>query len=173
MTVISNTTVISNFAVIGQLDALRRLFGTLYISSEVFGEVRAGLDEGYSFYAGMDEVLDASNPAGWLRLTSVAAGPEMATYVALPRRLHGGEASCLAIAHHRGWLLLTDDHTARQQARDLGIRLSGTLGCLVLMVQRGLVDLAQANDWLKTMSEHNYRCPLDRLDDLVSGFSAP
>jgi predicted nucleic acid-binding protein len=168
MTVISNTTVIANFAVIGQIDALRRLFGTLYISSEVYGEARAGVDEGYSFYSGLDQALDASNPDGWLRLTSVAAGPEMATYVTLPRRLHGGEASCLAIARHRGWLLMTDDHTARRQARDMGIRLTGTLGCLVLMVQRGLVQLGEANAWLKAMTEHNYRCPVDRLDDLVA-----
>lgn len=31
MSVISNTTVISNFASINQLDLLRRLFGALYI----------------------------------------------------------------------------------------------------------------------------------------------
>ena len=35
MTVISNTTVISNFAGIGQLDLLRQLYQTLNISTEV------------------------------------------------------------------------------------------------------------------------------------------
>ncbi|MBV5274010.1 MAG: hypothetical protein JZU52_10320 [Lamprocystis purpurea] len=39
MTVIVNTTVISNFAVIGQLDILRRLFGSVMIArlSSSFG----------------------------------------------------------------------------------------------------------------------------------------
>jgi predicted nucleic acid-binding protein len=49
MTVIANTTVISNFASINQLDLLRRLFGALYISTEVYEETRIGLEEGYQF----------------------------------------------------------------------------------------------------------------------------
>ena len=47
MSVIANTTVISNFASINQLDLLRRLFGALYISTEVYEEIRIGLVEGY------------------------------------------------------------------------------------------------------------------------------
>ena len=51
MTVIVNTTVISNFAAIGQLDILRRLFGSVTIAMEVYDEVMAGLDEGDEFYS--------------------------------------------------------------------------------------------------------------------------
>lgn len=39
MSVISNTTVISNFASIGQLDVLRQLLGSLAISTEVYHEI--------------------------------------------------------------------------------------------------------------------------------------
>ena len=49
MSVISNTTVISNFASINQLDPLRRLFGALYISTEVYEEIRIGLEKATSF----------------------------------------------------------------------------------------------------------------------------
>lgn len=51
MSVISNTTVISNFASIGQLDVLRQLFGSLSISTEVYHEIQVGLEEGYRFYS--------------------------------------------------------------------------------------------------------------------------
>ena len=50
MNVITNTTVLSNFAVIGQLDLLRQLYGVIYIPIEVYEEMQAGLEEGYRFY---------------------------------------------------------------------------------------------------------------------------
>ena len=111
--------------------------------------------------------MNAPESHGWLRLTGLNDGPELATFVALPRRLHGGEASSLAIALHRNWLLMTDDDTARRQAEAMGIRYTGTLGCLVLMVRRGLVVVDEANAWLRAMIERNYRSPVDRLDDLL------
>ena len=50
MSVIVNTTVISNFASIGQLSLLERLYGVLYVSVEVHQEIQLGLEEGYRFY---------------------------------------------------------------------------------------------------------------------------
>ncbi len=50
MSIIANTTVISNFACIGQSDLLRQLHREIYISAEVYEEIQAGLDEGYLFY---------------------------------------------------------------------------------------------------------------------------
>ena len=46
MSVIANTTVLSNWAAIEEVDVLRKLFARLYVSTEVYEEVRAGLDEG-------------------------------------------------------------------------------------------------------------------------------
>jgi predicted nucleic acid-binding protein len=48
----------------------------------------------------------------------------------LPSRLHRGEASSLAIARQRNWLMLTDDHDARQEAMRQGIVVSGSIWCL-------------------------------------------
>jgi predicted nucleic acid-binding protein len=64
-------------------------------------------------------------------------------------RLHQGEASCLAIARHRGWILLSDDRAARDEGIRLVIIVSGSVGCLVLAVERGLGTLEQANTWLQ------------------------
>jgi predicted nucleic acid-binding protein len=85
----------------------------------------------------------------------------------LPSRLHQGEAACLAIAQHRSWTLLTDDWLARREAERLGIRKSGSIGCLVLAVERGLCTLEQANSWLTEMIQHNYRSPVADLTPLL------
>jgi predicted nucleic acid-binding protein len=134
MSVIANTTVVSNFASISQLHLLHQLFGALYISTEVYEEIQSGLEEGYQFYAGIDQMTHPFVHDGWIRLTSMAHEAEIGLYGELPSHLHQGEASCLVIARQRGWLLLTDDRAARDEGIRLGIMVSGSLGCLVQLV---------------------------------------
>jgi predicted nucleic acid-binding protein len=169
MSVIANTTVISNFASIGQLDILRQLFGTLYIPIEVYDEIRIGLEEGYLFYAPIEQLVHPIVDEGWIRLTSMTHEEELRLYGGLPSRLHRGEASCLAIARYRSWNLLSDDHAARHEAGRRGVRVSGSVGCLVHAVERGLCTLQQANTWLGEMIQHGYRSPVMDLAPLLSG----
>lgn len=168
MSTIANTTVISNFARIGQLALLHHVYGVLHISTDVYIEIQAGLDEGYAFYSGIEHHIYPLADDGWIHLTSMAATEELRRFAAMPRGLHEGEASSLAIAAHRGWTLLTDDRTARREAVRLGIRLSGSVGCLVLGVEHGQCTLAAANGWLHTMIQHGYYAPLSDLTSLVS-----
>ena len=90
MSVIANTTVISNFSSINQLDLLRRLYGVLFISTDVYEEVQAGIEEGYQFYAGTDQWIHPLVTEGWIRLTSMADEEELRLFGELPSRLHGG-----------------------------------------------------------------------------------
>jgi predicted nucleic acid-binding protein len=85
----------------------------------------------------------------------------------LLQSLHQGEAVCLVIAYHRGWVLLTDDLAARQEAVRLNVRKSGSVGCLVLAVERGLCTLEEANRWLARMIAQNYRSPVTDLTPLL------
>lgn len=167
MSVIANTTVISNFASIGQLELLQPLYTTLYISTEVYVEVLDGIDEGYSFYAGIGSVLHPFSDSGWIHLTSVTGHEELRLFGAMPAHLHPGEASCIAISHYRGWQFLTDDLAARRFANNLGVRVSGTLGCLVLATERSLCGLGQANGWLTQMIRHGFRSPVLDLARLL------
>jgi len=116
MSIISNTTVLSNFAAIDALDKLRELYEQVYLSTEVYKEIERGLEEGYTFYSGIESILHPIHENGWLRLTSLGNDKEIEIFSGMPGRLHAGEASSLAIAQHRGWLLLTDDKAARRQA---------------------------------------------------------
>jgi predicted nucleic acid-binding protein len=167
VSVIANTTVISNFASIGQLDLLRQIFGSLYVSTEVYKEIQVGLEEGYQFYEGIDRLIHPHAPQGWIFLTGLVDEQELRTFSDLPSRLHYGETSSIAIAQHRDWLFLTDDFMARGHAAQSGIRISGSVGCLVLAVERGLCDQEQANAWLQQMIRQGYHSPVSDLTSLL------
>ena len=85
----------------------------------------------------------------------------------MPRQLHAGEASFLAIARRRNWLLLTDDKAARRHAAELKVAVSGTLGCLVLGIERNLWTLEQANGWLARIIAFGFHSPVTDLADLT------
>jgi predicted nucleic acid-binding protein len=167
MTVIANTTLISNFAAVGRLDVLHDLLGEVYISTEVYAEIQDGRAEGYSFYEGIESYLHPVAPTGWLRLTSLQGDDELRLFNQLPTALHRGEASCLAVAAQRGWAFLSDDARARQAARELGVSLSGTLGVLVQAIRANLLSLDEANRLLGQMIQAGYRSPYDNLADLI------
>ena len=167
MSVIANTTVVSNFAVIEQLDILRQLYKTIHISVEVYEEIQTGLEEGYAFYTAVEQQIYPVVKSGWIKLVSMTDEQELNLFSQLPSRLHLGEASSLAIAYHRDWLFMTDDRAARNQAKRLGIRLSGSVGNLVSAVEHQICTLEQANDWLNQMIEQDYKSPVNDLSSLI------
>lgn len=167
MTVIANTTVLSNFASIGELDFLHRLYRTLYISTHVYEEIQAGLNEGYRFYEGIEKLIYPLSEKGWIRLIGLDTSEEIRLFAEMPKQLHSGEASCLAIAGVRQWLFLSDDATARRIGIRRGVAVSGTIGSLVLGVERGECSLTTANGWLMQLITIGYRSPLADLSSLV------
>ncbi|MCP3959968.1 MAG: DUF3368 domain-containing protein [bacterium] len=167
MSVISNTTVLSNFAGIGALDLLRKLYGEIYLSTDVYQEIQRGLEEGYSFYAGIDAITHPRAEDGWLRLTTLTGQTEVELFSALPSQLHAGEASSLAIAQNRRWLFLTDDNAARKLALRREVALSGTLGCLAIGVERKLWALEEANRWLRGIIDSGFHSPVADLAELL------
>ena len=124
------------------------------------------MQEGYRFYEGLEEQVHPLAD-GWLRLTGLRDEHELRAFAAVPRSF-GGEAACLAIALRRRWVVLTDDRGTREAAR-LGLPVSGTVGCLVLAVERGLCSVEQANGWLEAMIVVGYRSPVTDLTTLVRG----
>jgi predicted nucleic acid-binding protein len=167
MSVISNTTVLANFAAIASLERLQELFGEVFLSTDVYQEIQHGLEEGYTFYSGIEEFLHPLREDGWLRLTSLNSESEMLIFSGLPGQLHAGEASCLAIAQQRKWLFLTDDKAARREAKTRNIAVSGTIGTLVLGVERDLWTLEQANELLGRIIAAGFYSPFTDLAGLV------
>lgn len=167
MTVISNTTVVSNFAAVNRLELLNLLFGDLHIPVGVYQEVLAGAEEGYLFNNAILQAISSNQSDGWLRLVSPQTEDELNQLAHFPRSIHRGEAECLTIAQNRGWLLLTDDRLARKLARASGISISGTLGCLAIAVERELISLPEGNALLNDMLKQGYRSPVRDLSDLL------
>lgn len=163
MSVIANTTVLSNFAAIRQLDLLHLIYPQFAISTDVYAEIEDGALAGYRYLADVEQYVWPFAPDGWIVLTSLATEAEIAHMVALPPRLHRGEASSLAIAAQRGWLFLTDDRSARTVAQAQGVRISGTLGCLLRGIQQHHWSGEEANQWLSLMIAQGYHSPVDDL----------
>lgn len=167
MSFVVDTTVLSNFAAIGQLDILRQIFGVLYLPLEVYSEIEDGLDGGYQFYEPIERMVHPFVDGGWLHLALVSDEEELRFLRALPSGLHRGEAAAISIAVNRSWVLLTDDRAARSEAARWGVQCSGTIGCLVAAVERGLSSIDEANAWLRDMIAHGYHSPLPDITALL------
>jgi len=166
--VVSNTTVLSNFAGADRLDMLAALFGTIFIPTEVQQEIHRGLAEGYEFYRAVESVVRPPVADGWIRLTSLKDPEELSLLADMPGRLHAGEAACLAMAQHRDWLFLTDDKAARKVAAERRVRLSGSLGCLVLGVGRRLWTEEEANGVLASLVQIGFFSPVVDIRELIA-----
>jgi len=165
MSRILDNTVLSNFCLVDRLDLLRALFGKLYVTYEVREEVLRGIDEGYAFMRRAEEEIGIGGKA-WLELIGFESPAEERTFRDSLGKLGYGEASCLAIAQHRGWLVLTDDLTARRALRQAGLEVAGTLAILKLAVEKGLISLAEGNELLRRMIEGGYHSPYDNLEEI-------
>jgi predicted nucleic acid-binding protein len=62
-----------------------------------------------------------------------------------------------------------EDRAARSEAAGWGVQCSGTIGCLVAAVERGLSSIDEANAWLRDMVAHGYRSPLPDITALIKG----
>lgn len=161
MSVIADTTVLSNFASIRHLQVLKEIFGVVYITPQVYEEIRAGLRAGYLYYQDVEEGLKE----GWLKF-AVLTEEEMETCRQFLQKLGAGEASALAVASHRDWLLVTDDLRARKTAKKRNVKFAGTIGCLIRAVRTRICTMEQANAWLAEMIETGYYSPVTRLENL-------
>jgi predicted nucleic acid-binding protein len=157
--VVLDNTVLSNFATVNRPELVMRLWpGQVYTTAAVVSEYRSG-------------VRTRSLPAlAWTDLPTVDLTEEEASFGdTLPPRLRPGERTCIAVAMHRDSGLATDDRDAREVAQRLGVRVTGTLGILVLAVEQHELTLDQANELLSRMVAAGYRSPVASLDALIEG----
>ncbi|UBF26191.1 DUF3368 domain-containing protein [Kovacikia minuta CCNUW1] len=121
MTIVSNTSPISNLAKVGQLDLVQQIYRVILIPSAVYEEL---LDE----RAG-ETVITAVQSAVWLEIHSVQ-NQELVNQ--LRDRVNVGEAEAIALAVEvKAARLLIDERLGRQAATDLGLRITGVLGILL------------------------------------------
>jgi predicted nucleic acid-binding protein len=152
-----DTTVLSNFAHARRSDLLQAALGAdAFTTPAVMAE----------FHAGEERRLVPVCDWHWLPVLELTPD-EIKLAAQLRQQLGAGEAQCLAVAVSRGITFLSDDFAARRMASQHGVRVSGTLGVLLHLVQTGELALAEADDLLLTFVTHGYRSPVASLRQLL------
>jgi predicted nucleic acid-binding protein len=163
-----DTTVLSNFAAINQLHLLESFYqGQACTTLLVVEEIQRGARAGYSYLQPVEKIFSPLFSTGWLPVLSLQSANEQALFIEMTYSLGPGEASCLALAITHHITLGSDDLAARRMANTHGIKLTGTLGILVRLVQEQQLELESANSSLAQMIALRYRSPVARLDDLI------
>lgn len=150
MIVISNSTPLIALSRINKFDLLREYFGEIHIPKEVFNEV---VTRGGNL-SGAEEVASAE----WIKVENT--GDKIAVE-SLSITLDKGEAEAIVLAREMNALLIIDDGDGRRTAESLGLKITGTLGILLLAREDGKLDLKTAIDDLMAagfrLSEKEYK----------------
>ena len=127
MLIVSDTSPISNLAIIGRLDFLKRLHEVALIPSAVWTELsRLRQTEGRN-------AIQMARDEGWLKV-------EQVTKILPPiENLDPGETEAIALAIAQGTTLLIDESKGRQAARDRGVQVVGAVGILIAARKKGWI----------------------------------
>ena len=144
MTIVSNTSPISNLAQVSHIDLLQKFYKTVLIPTVVYDELldsRAG-----------EKIIKAVQSASWLEVQLVQNQKLVGE---LRNILNLGEAEAIALAVEvNATRLLIDERLGRQEASVRGLRITGVFGILLTAKQQGLITavkpvvddlIAQAN----------------------------
>jgi predicted nucleic acid-binding protein len=122
MIIVSNSTPLIALSKIGKLELLREYFGVVHIPKEVYDEV---VTRGKNLFGAM-EVKNAD----WIKVEEVR---NKIAVESLLGYIGQGEAEAIIVAKERNTkLLLIDDSDGRQIAERLGLKITGTIGILLL-----------------------------------------
>lgn len=127
--VIANTTPLVNFAEIDRLGLLRDLFREIVVPKAVVAELQA-----------KRTVFPKAAEVPREAFIRIEEAPNAALSTSLARELHSGEAECIALALAQpSALLLMDELAARSIAEYHAIMFIGSVGCLKLAKEAGLI----------------------------------
>jgi len=143
MLIVSNTSPISNLAVIGRLEFLQRRYGLIRIPSAVADELGA-----LTHPAGVQHIQSALANR-WLVIEPVAR----TSFRPLPFPLDPGETAAIALAcQFKADVLLMDEKRGREAARHCGLVVAGALGELIH---------AKLSGWIPNVQDEIQRLRLD------------
>ncbi len=120
MIVVSDTSPVLSLTLVGQLDLLRQLYGSIMIPEAVRDEL---IVDGAAYHNG-DEVIQQN----WIHIRTVT---NLIVLKLLQRELDRGEAEALALAIDlKADLILLDEFKARRLADDLDLPHTGVIDLL-------------------------------------------
>jgi len=126
--VVNSTPIISLYD-IGRLDILSKMYSTIYIPHGVYEEVCVGGD--------INKNTLLSFPNFLIRGVSNDGAKKY-----FKTALHKGEVEVMILADElRADICIIDDKLAREYAKHLGLKFTGTLGVLIKAKERGLIEM--------------------------------
>jgi len=150
---IADTCLLSNFARSGHWELLKRLFPEgMWTTSRVILEVERGVAK----YPELRCILDAV-PAKWLKVVEELETKEVQEMKRLGTRhagiRRGADASLLAVAKVRGWILLTDDAGLCEVAKQEGVKFLKSADLLRCAVHWKFLSRSQARQVKEDIAE--------------------
>ena len=151
--VIADSSPLNYLTIIGAVDVLHRLYGTVIVPQQVILEL---IDP-----AAPEDVLKwASDLPNWIDLRETVIGDDDMSH------LDPGERAAIVLAQSEpGALLLIDETAGRVEASRRGIRNTGTLGVLRAAALKDYIDLPIA---LTRLLETNFRISMELVTALLA-----
>jgi predicted nucleic acid-binding protein len=133
MIIVSDTSALSNLALVDCLWLLEAIYQTVIIPDVVASELAAA----------SNPTISAILQLGWIQTQSVT-NSQLAHQLQQERGLDAGEANAIALALElQADDLLIDERLGRQEAVRLGLSIIGILGILLVAKQRSLIPQVQ------------------------------
>lgn len=132
MIVISDSTPIISLIKIECLDVLEKLYKNIIIPKAVYNELIINVD--------YQDEIDIIKGCTFLEIKNVE---ENLSVLLLQRqlKLDFGESEAIVLANNiNADLIIIDERKARRIAKDIGLKVTGTLGILVEAKQQGLIE---------------------------------
>jgi predicted nucleic acid-binding protein len=147
MIVVSDTTPLISLLKTGRLDTLEKLFGEVRIPDAVFEELTS--NPRYKAEA----ATIRSYP--YIDIISVS-DTDAVEQVSREDGLDLGESEAIVLTQEiSADLLLMDEARGRDVARSMGLRITGTVGILLLSYERGILDKDEIEDCVERLRDAN------------------
>ena len=164
MIVISDTTPLISLLKIGRLDLLERLFEQVYIPSAVFNELTA--DERFRLEA--EQIKNKQ-----YIIIKCVNNSESVSNLKRATGLDQGESEAIVLSDEmKADLILMDEAKGRTVSAQLGIRIMGTIGVLIIAYEEGFLSSSEVRECVEGLKragrhigERHYQMILDKLSD--------
>ena len=160
--IVVDTTVLSNLARADRTHLLEKLHRQIVIPSQVHEEILKGIAAGYAFLEEADKIVETD----WAQLVEFEGERERSLFRNLLDIVGYGEAAGIAIAKERNLVFFSDDRKARRVAQDKGVKISGTLGIIGLLIEEGELSIREGDEILSKMIQGGYHSPIQSLKEL-------
>lgn len=159
MIIVSDTSPIANLIVVGYVDLLPQLFGTIVIPDVVNQELLANGEN--------HPVTQTVMTVDWLDVRSVRDQSQVMV-LEHDRRLDLGEANAIVLAIElQATQLLIDERLGRAEAKRQGLRITGILGVLLAAKRQGLIPVVRPI-LDRLISEANFRISNQLYDETIA-----